>query len=464
MKSKKKTLLLLGILVLLLGVAAGYLLLSQKPQEEPEETMERTEVSLVSMDSQTVKEVQIQGPENQIHILRDGEKLVLKDLEEYTQSETQMQTLLDGISSVTGIVVQEKDVEKERYGLGDTAVKVVLTGEENVQLLLGDYNESTSSWYVMKEDDPILYTIPKGKGDLMRSAPWSYLDVSFIPDFTKGENMVERLYHVVVERPDLEEPLEIQRIEGEAEAYTSSYEFVRPVHIRTSLKTMNGEIGSLFGFAARTAIGRYEEKDAVEYGFDSPAMTMTVGHDGREDIFTIGKQNNEGYYYMLWNGSDLLYLIQREKLSFLNVKADDLFFAIALLPEIDSVEKVELAINGETYCFDLKRDSDGKIEEVLLGDTSVDQKSFRQFYSFLLELDVQELHTSEEEGEERLSITYSYLNGKSDNITEIQLSDGRNAGILLNGEMSFLGRIAYVDKVETELGHLLSGEKIDTNW
>lgn len=464
MKAKKKMLLALGVLLVLLGAAAVFLLKDQKETEQTEENNERTEAVLISMDPASVQEVQIEGDREPIHIVREGDALLLKDLEEYPQSQTQMEALLNGLADVTGLVVQEKEFEADRYGFGASALTVNLKGEEEITLHLGDYNESTSSWYVMKDGDSALYTIPRGKGELMHSAPWAYLDASFIPEFEKGQNMVERLYHIVIERPDLEEALEIRSIDGEAEGYTSSYEFVSPVHIRTSLKTMNGEIGSLFGFAARTAIGRYTEADAAKYGFDEPAMVMTVGHDGRDDVFTIGKTNPAGYYYMIWNGSDLLYLIQREKLSFLTVKADDLFFAIALLPEIDSIESVELTLNGDAYNFALQREADGKIEKVLLGNEEVDQKLFRQFYSFLLELDVQELHTAEEEGEERLSISYRYLNGNVDTITEIQLQDGRNAGILLNGEMSFLGRIAYVDKVETELGHLLAGEKIDTNW
>ena len=151
--------------------------------------------------------------------------------------------------------------------------------------------------------------------------------------------------------------------------------------------------------------------------------------------------------------------------------------------------EVELALDGETYRFALRRDESGAIEEVTVAKVSetdaaadgqtaeemseetpedrsgkLDEKQFRKFFSFLLEVDVQEIHTEEEEGERRLAITYRYLDGGEDMLEEIALADGRTAGIRINGNMSFTGRLAYVEKLRTELGHLLAGEEIDTNW
>lgn len=40
----------------------------------------------------------------------------------------------------------------------------------------------------------------------------------------------------------------------------------------------------------------------------------------------------------------------------------------------------------------------------------------------------------------------------------------RRMKLSVNGEPRFEGRVAYLEKLRTELGHLLAGEAIDTNW
>ena len=54
--------------------------------------------------------------------------------------------------------------------------------------------------------------------------------------------------------------------------------------------------------------------------------------------------------------------------------------------------------------------------------------------------------------------------GTSDTVEAYQLEDARRMGVVMNGESDFEGRIAYLEKLRTELSHLLAGEKIDTNW
>lgn len=227
---------------------------------------------------------------------------------------------------------------------------------------------------------------------------------------------------------------------------------------------MNEKIGGLFGFAASRAIGPYAESEAQKYGMQEPEMVMTVEHDGKTDVFTVGAQSEEGMRYLIWSGSDLLYEIAESSLTFLQEDADSLFFAMALLPEIDLVAEVELEVEEQNYRFIIERDAQGEISGVTESGKQLDEKLFRTFYSFLLEVDVQEIRTEPAEGEARLSIVYRYLDGTEDKLEMIPLDDARNAGIVINGEPSFSGRLAYIEKLKTELEHLQNGEKIDTNW
>lgn len=462
MKTKKKRLVGLAALLVILVVLLLALQISEKKAEKSE-TMEGQEVTLYQVEQDAISEVRITNSSGNVEIIKEKNGYLLKGFEEYEQSQTQMNVLVRNLSELHAKVVQEKGVEKERYGL-ENSTTVTITAEEEITLQLGDYNEGGDCWYLMREGDETLYTVPTGKGDLIEASPYAYLNRTFIDPYTDGQEITERLRHIVIERPDLDAPLEIAAIEEEPQAYTSSYELTSPVHVKTSVKAMNEKIGALFGFSAAEVLGVYDRSDAEEYGLDAPAIIMTVDHDGETDTFTVGGERESGVRYMLWSGSDLLYTVYESSLSFLHEDADSLFFALALLPEIDTVSEVDLTIDGETTVFTLKRDEEGAISGITEKGQSLDEKLFRTFYSFLLEVDVQEIYTEPVQGEAELSITYHYLDGGTDILEMIPLEDARNGVITINGKPSFKGRLAYVEKLKTELSHLRNGEKIDTNW
>lgn len=462
MKTKKK--LLAGLLALLLLLAAFVVLrMTEKEEPQQESSAEGTEATLYQTEQEAISEIKIENRSGTVEIVKEKGSYVLKGMEDYGQSQTQMNVLVRNLSELTGTVVQESEVEKERYGFDDPTL-IEITAEETVSLQLGDYNEGGGCWYLMREGDETLYTVPAGKGNLIEASAYSYLSRTFIDAYTDGEEITERLRRIVIERPDLDAPLEIVAIDEEPQAYTSSYELVSPIHVKTSVKAMNEKIGALFGFSAAEVLGPYEETQAQKYGFDDPVMVMTVEHDGVTDTFTVGAEAEEGVRYLLWSGSDLLYTVNETSLSFLHEDVDSLFFSMALLPQIDTVSEVELTIDGETTTFVLERDEQGEISKITENGQTLNEKLFRTFYSFLLEVDVQEIYTEPVEGEAELSITYRYLDGGEDRLEMVPLGDARNGGILVNGEPSFKGRLAYVEKLKTELSHLRSGEAIDTNW
>lgn len=463
MSTKMKRLSMLLMILLILAAGVIFLLPAEEENIGESQTIEGKEVTFWG-EEESISEIKICNASGEAVFVREQGAFQMTGMEQYEKSQSKAETLVRSIAELNGIIVQESQIEKGRYGLEEPSATAEITGEESTTLYLGDYNESADCWYLMREGDETLYTIPAEAGSLLQASPYTYLDTVFIEPYEEGQVITERLRHITIERPDLDEPLEIAAIDETPQAYTSSYELISPVHVKTSLKAMNEKIGGLFGFAASRAIGPYAESEAQKYGMQEPEMVMTVEHDGKTDMFTVGAQSEEGMRYLIWSGSDLLYEIAESSLTFLQEDADSLFFAMALLPEIDLVAEVELEMEEQNYRFIIERDAQGEISGVTESGKQLDEKLFRTFYSFLLEVDVQEIRTEPAEGEARLSIVYRYLDGTEDKLEMIPLDDARNAGIVINGEPSFSGRLAYIEKLKTELEHLQNGEKIDTNW
>ncbi len=441
---------------------------------------------------------------------------MLAGYENYRQDREALDSTVRLLSSVSATQIYERDFDKEKFGLENPAATVEISGKgEAITFYLGSWNESAAVWYVMKEGEEGLYCVSKGIGDRMVQTPLALFDMTLIPAFdAESEEMTERLTRILVERPDLEEPLEIVASNGTVDAYTSPYELVSPVHVKTSLKAVREQIGSLFGLSAQRAAGTYDANEASAYGLDRPSMVMTIEHDDRELTLTVGGRTGEQESeerYLICSDSDLLFIIEESRMPLFEATVDDLFFRMALLPKIDQIREVSLNLRGEEYLFALtyedvqsgasatkadpgtgeeksketeaddRKNGDGKNEtaagdsknkaaageetlRVTLDGEELDADLFRTFYSFLLEVDIEQINRDSHGGEPEMVLEYRRLDGKTDRLEVYRLADARRMGIVVNGEASFEGRIAYLDKLQTELSHLLAGEKIDTNW
>ena len=468
MAGKKKMLFSLCAALLILTAALVFLLHSKEKEEKPEAS--GGTCMLTDFEAEEINRISIENKEGNYSIAKDGKEWVLTGYEDYKIEEDSLETAVRNLLSISADIIFEEPFDRKAYGLEEPEAKVNIRGSfGETTLYLGSFNEGTSSWYVCKEGQDGLFSIGKGIGDWMVYSPFVYFDTILIPPIEpQTERMTERLTGIVVERPDLEEPLRITVAEEPAQAYTSSYELTSPVHVKTSLKAMNEEIGSLLGFSADSVKGWYQETEAAAYGMDRPAMVMTVSHDGVTDTFTIGAAAGEGTdRYMICSNSKLLYTIAEDKLVFLHASADDLFFELALLPDINKVQQVSLKLGEEEFLFLLTRQEKGQDGEeltVTVNGQEVDASDFRSFYSFLLEVDIEKINTDVHEGNPVMRIDYIYQDGTGDTVEAYPLEDARRMGVVVNGEPEFEGRIAYLDKVRTELIHLLTGEEIDTNW
>ena len=66
--------------------------------------------------------------------------------------------------------------------------------------------------------------------------------------------------------------------------------------------------------------------------------------------------------------------------------------------------------------------------------------------------------------EPTMEITYHYTEGGSDSLSCYLLDNNRRVQILVNDTPLYEGRAGFVEKVRTELQHLINGETVDTDW
>lgn len=177
----------------------------------------------------------------------------------YSLSQSQLTAAFRSLLSMEGtkVSIDDEGSNAGDYGISSSGSKAVIqTGGEMATLLFGDYYESTGTWYLQKDGDTSLYAVPEGKGDWFNYTSRHYLDRTLIPVFDRQhDSMTDRIREIRITRPDLEELLDIAATDETPAAYTSAYDIVSPLHVKTSYQVMVDEIDSLFALSCDDILG-----------------------------------------------------------------------------------------------------------------------------------------------------------------------------------------------------------------
>ena len=64
-----------------------------------------------------------------------------------------------------------------------------------------------------------------------------------------------------------------------------------------------------------------------------------------------------------------------------------------------------------------------------------------------------------------MEIVFRYTKGGEERLTFYPMADdARRIQLEVNGDMIYEGRSGYVDKVRTEIAHLIDGDTVDIDW
>lgn len=167
--SSKKMLAVLGVMLVLLGLAAGgYALVDhQKKQEEQSAADELSSLKLFSFDENTVKTVSITNPDGHFEMsLADGE-WTLTDTD-YPQDFPVNSFYLNSIAmTMSGLTALQKYENKElaTYGLDDpVTITCGMSTGESATLLVGKPSATKEYYYVTVPDSTTVYGIKYDTG------------------------------------------------------------------------------------------------------------------------------------------------------------------------------------------------------------------------------------------------------------------------------------------------------------
>jgi hypothetical protein len=472
MNSKKKGLIIGGIvLIVLIGIMLALLLTQNKEEgtDTSDVSSEETTYSLIAEDG-VLTSLDVVNETGSYTINNIGEqKWAIDQLDGYTTSDDEFSDTIDRYTTLDAkdkILDEVTDLSK--YGLDTPAATGVVTFDNgnSYQVSVGNMTPDDAGYYAMLEGDPALYTITVANGDILKQSMCAYLDLALIPaNDTEDPATVESMRF---SRKDLDHEFYMEAIEKDEESnidsYTSVFQLVSPVVCDLDASVVDTEmLTPLFGLTASEAVAINASDVLADYGLDDPFAVVELKYDGRTATLTFGDpvDDSKSEYYATYNDNNVIYKISTDSVAALTVNPDDMVSSLTILPYIDDVSEVKIDIGGKVYQYALSGTED-ELKVEMDGQT-IDTDNFKALYQLILTPGLEAINYDEPTGEPSVTITFSYRDGSTPNVVEYY-DTGRKMIYSIDGVATRSGRSAYLTKLETEIGHLIAGEDVEEYW
>jgi len=493
MSKRIKTLIIIGIVVLLLAGATAVLLLM--PSGEGEETDSGSAASFITFaDQETdlLESAHIKNTEDEFTIERVGENLWrIRALEDFPINESTYYSARNSLCTLSAMeVVEENSQRLAEYGLTSPQAEVetkFLDGT-SYKIALGNLSPDGTRRYALRVDEGNntvygLSTYSLSCAFLTRN---DFVDTSLIPSWTApegSESTVPEVNRLEITGNYLDKPIVIEPILEDDPDVLSSMDMLKMTSPVTSLLNtdwLDKNITALFGVSAeKTVQVAPTEADLEKYGLAEPFMTYALQYDKTSSFkLLVGNGiDSEGNvpvsskdivsYYVMREGTDVVYQARKEALPWVNVQPRNVISTLITLPNISTIRQVRLTLDGQEHVLDVTQppeDSTGTSEmSFTLDGKETDSEMSRKFYQVLLSTSIQDINTAEVSGAPTMSIVYDRTGGSSIQV-DFYVQPDLTTIVAYNGNASYIGRSGMIDKVRKELTHLQNGETVDTDW
>ena len=487
MKRKRSFIAILVVLALLIGV---YVYLSNRPPDTPEVVEKEPTIEISKVDSEKIVKLSIDNGDLEEPLVFEKETRTIKsddkDKEPKTESywvnttpypvkliQSKVDELSRSFSSLNAEVVVEEDPQDlARYGLDKPAATGIATLEDNtkVAIYLGNKTAEGTTWYLMKEGDPKVYTVYNQHGQRLNSVLSDFRDKT-LP--TVDTTMMSYLNISGEDRREIEIKLSEDITEEQATYGIGLYFMTKPFKRARGVDSekLGERLEKMSGLNIKDFVEDHPT-DLSKYGLDQPKLQFLIkDSEGNALELSFGNKLEDGTIYFKTPESDAVYLMDQSSMEFMEFEPMSITDKFALLMNIQEVDEVTiegrgrrntLSITRETVKAKDKDDKDEVIETFFLDGKEVEEKAFKAFYQSLIGIvvDMEKPHTAQ--GTPDLKITYHKVEGGVANVA-VYPYDRDFYSLVSDGDMEaeFLIYKNRLNWVFEDLDSLIAGDKED---
>lgn len=399
---------------------------------------------------------------------------------------------LAGLKAAELVEAGAEDLDK--YGLENpvSTATVTFDDSETKTVHFGITNPSATSYVYCRVD---------GSNDVYMASYYSTSKAySPITDFvslsiTESYNTTEpaELDYFIIERKDLEEPIEIsymfdvaEESEKEDSVITTfnSHRITSPIVAEVDYTIGQTTCYGLYGMSAGYCVSvDPDEALLTEAGLDEPYCKLTFKYGGNRYVVKLGNEIIDitesedgtpnlktvvGYYGMV-EGSNVLYAFAVDSTPWYTVTLEELVSRRPVSPYIYTCNAVVITTPDREYNFIIEGDAQTGSTFTLDG-TVLDNEKFRELYQHMISSIGEELYRVEGDYEPYVTIEFKYRDeyhevyGTASDKIEFYKSDDRKNIVRVNGEVLFKVRQVFTDRLIQNIDALLNGGELELNW
>lgn len=409
---------LLLTLLVLIGIYVWYI--NKDDSSEDTEASESTTqtLTLATLDKEQLQTLHyIHEDANLTLVLEDGTWKSQEDMERPID-QSRITNMIRVIQEIKAIrVINENPENLSDYGLSEPISYIKATQKDGVTVTLqvGD-KAGDSGYYALVNEDNKVYLVANNYG-----AGLQYNDVALtarenLPSFTS-----EDIYYINIHNPEATDFELIYDLENKYNKPASSlapWVILKPYEEGYTADTtkVSELLPNYTGFSLNTCVD-YKGDNLAGYGLEKPKATIQVGFNEKDDMTSpatdesagtdteeessskqstitllIGNSKDEKETYVKTDRSNAVYTMNSDTINkMLQVDAFSYVYSFVALPNIETVDRIDITISNKPYTMEIKRttvkNDEGEEETkstFYYNDNEVEENLFRNVYKTVI--------------------------------------------------------------------------------
>ncbi|MBH1940319.1 DUF4340 domain-containing protein [Mobilitalea sibirica] len=427
-KRKRKNAITLISLLLTLVVLIGFYLwyvnkdkASDHTKNAKETEQEEKELVLTTMDPDKLTSLHMVNAEADLQLVKDGDTWKSETDPNRPINQTYVNNMINLIDEIKAERIINESVENlEEYGLKDPDIYVSAEQADGKSLTLQFGIEAIGGkgYYALVNQDNKVYLLNTSYG-----VGFNYSDIEMTAVEPGPTINTEHIHHIVIENRDGNDFELLYDPENKLD-YTPSdmFSWVILKPYEEGYLADGSKVSELLGnygsFQYNTCVD-YQSEELGKYGLEDPVASLYVGYyeyytqtldkpetdektgeeitektyyDTKEYKIYVGNSDGNGNYYVRKEGSNAVYTMKATEVDkMLHVDAFSIMSSFIILPNIETVNRIDIEIDGIPYTMEIERikekNEDGEEETKSIyyyNGREVEEDIFKDVYQVMI--------------------------------------------------------------------------------
>lgn len=448
MKPIRNILIIIAVIAVLAGGFYWVLKFDPEAGKEPEPTPTYAPSVIVQkVDRDSIQKITVTNNGETYFIVKNGSEWLLDNDPGIKLSSSRISTMLYDCATVSAKEIIAEQVEDlSVYGLENPkrSISVMCTDGNAYEILVGNTSIDNSICYLMVAGEQTVYAKTASGCDSL------IVPISELLDKTIYSVDSEKLKMITINRPDTENVRLVNVFVSENEG-NKIYEWrmEEPLVKVANDYNINEQMIEKISYLSAVDVIPFPNS-STDYGFAKPTAVYSVSEHDSDTVYTVtvGKTTNDGKTYIKLAGSQTVYTVESDALSFLSLNYQQLVDSLVHIENIVDIAEIKIDGLGKSYHLTINGSEDDATYTI--NGKTVEEKKFKKAYQTVIGLSLSSFTKSPVHGASEFTVKYTKKDGSKVTVECIPFDD-RNYVTKVNGEGNLIIRKKQVETMIEQL-------------